>query len=181
MKIKPLFIILGILILAGAGTLIFLPAKNAKIPPASDYKNAAYLIENNSVALVDGASETVTVPGSAPKITTRVFGNEASGDLNGDGLKDVAFILTQNSGGSGTFYYAVAALKTADGYKGTNGILLGDRIAPQTTEIRDGGFVVNYADRKPGEPMTTRPSMGVSKFFKVQGTELVSAALNPQN
>jgi hypothetical protein len=59
-------------------------------------------------------------------------------------------------------------------YQGTNAVLLGDRIAPQTTEIRDGGMlIVNYVERKPGEPMTTRPSMGVSKYLKVEGTMLV--------
>lgn len=166
MKIKPLFIILGVLVLAGVLAIFLMPQG------AANYKNAAYLIENQNVVLVNGVSEIQAVPGSASKITTRIFGNEARGDLNGDGAEDVAFILTQDSGGSGTFYYAVVALKTADGYKGTNGVLLGDRIAPQTTEMRNGEVIVNYAERKPGEPMTAQPSVGISKYLKVQGTEL---------
>jgi len=60
-------------------------------------------------------------------------------------------------------------------YKGTNAILLGDRIAPQTTEIKNGQVIVNYADRAAGEPMTARPSVGVSKYLKVEGTTLVEA------
>jgi hypothetical protein len=106
-------------------------------------------------------------PGSAAKIVTRYFGNEATGDLNSDGTPDTALLLTQSGGGSGTFYYVVVALKTKDGYMGTNAVLLGDRIAPQTTELRDGTVIVNYADRKPGEAMTTLPSVGVSKYLKV--------------
>ncbi len=102
------------------------------------------------------------------------FGNEAVGDLNGDGVPDVAFIFTQSGGGSGTFYYVVAALKEVQGYQGTNAVLLGDRIAPQTTEIKDGQLIVNYADRKPNEPMTAQPSVGVSKYLRVQGTTLVA-------
>ncbi len=144
-------------------------------PLMNDYKNATYVIDGQPVALVGGRAETPAAPGSASKVVTQYFGNEATGDLNGDGIPDVAFLLTQDAGGSGTFYYVVAALKDASGYQGTNAVLLGDRIAPQTTEIRDGQLVVNYADRVAGEPMTARPSVGVSKYLRVQGTSLVVA------
>jgi membrane-bound inhibitor of C-type lysozyme len=138
----------------------------------ADYKNISYTIGGKSVKLVNGYAETPAASGSASKIITHYFGNDALGDLNGDGRPDVGFILTQNSGGSGTFYYAVAALQTADGYQGTNAVLLGDRIAPQTDEIRNGQFIVNYADRAVGEPMTAQPSVGVSKYLVVHGTVL---------
>ena len=57
-------------------------------------------------------------PGSASRIVTRYFGSEVRGDLNGDGREDVAFLLTQQSGGSGTFFYAVAALDLPSGRVG---------------------------------------------------------------
>lgn len=139
---------------------------------AADYKNAVYLIEGRAVTLVNGLSEEALTPGSASRSVTRYFGNEAFGDLDGDGKEDAAFLLTQNNGGSGTFYYIVAAIKTDKGYLGTNAILLGDRIAPQTTEIRDGHLVVNYADRAPKEPMTAQPGMGVSKYLFVENGTL---------
>ena len=101
------------------------------------------------------------------------FGNEATGDLNGDGLPDTAFIFTQDGGGSGTFFYVAVHLNTAtNGYKDTNAVFLGDRIAPQTTEIKNGELIVNYADRRPTDPMTTAPSVGVTKYLKVFGTTL---------
>ena len=95
------------------------------------------------------------------RIVTRYFGNEVTGDLNGDGRDDVAFLLTQETGGSGTFFYVVAALDLPGGLVGTEGLFLGDRIAPQTTELRpDGVVVVNYADhaleREPLEPAVGR-------------------------
>jgi hypothetical protein len=127
-------------------------------------KDATYTIGGEKVTLVNGICEIEAAPGSASKITTRYFGNEAVGDVNKDGKADITFLLTQETGGSGTFYYIVADLR---GNQGTNAILLGDRIAPQTTEIRDGEIIVNYADRKPGEPMTTKPSVGVSRYFTV--------------
>jgi hypothetical protein len=141
--------------------------------PAASHKDVSYEIEDRRITLVNGLSDIPAAPGSASKITTRYFGNEAVGDLNGDGTPDIAFLVTQNSGGSGTLFYVVAALKSGDGYIGTNGVLLGDRIAPQATEFRDGSLSVNYADRKAGEPMTTAPSVGVSKYLKVVDNKLV--------
>ena len=141
----------------------------------SDYKDATYTIDGQSVTLVNGKATSESAPGSASKVMTQYFGNQAVGDLNGDGVPDVAFILTQEGGGSGTFYYVVAALKSGDGYHGTNAVLLGDRIAPQTTEIKNGELIVNYAERKAGEPMTAQPSMGVSKYLTVIGGTLTAA------
>ncbi|MFA5996447.1 MAG: Gmad2 immunoglobulin-like domain-containing protein [Candidatus Paceibacterota bacterium] len=162
---------IGLIIIAGIGVW-FLVDQNRAVPQVAGYKNATYVIEGQSVTLTDGYAETAVAPGSASKTVTRYFGNLATGDLNNDGMPDVAFLLTQDAGGSGTFYYSVVALKTSDGYQGTNAILLGDRIAPQTTEIREGQLIVNYADRRSDEPMTTQPSIGVSKYLKVEGTTL---------
>ncbi len=137
------------------------------------HKNASYMVEGGLVLLRDGQSEVEAESGMDVKIITRYFGNEARGDLNADGKEDIAFILTQSSGGTGTFYYVVAALKTDDGYIGTNAILIGDRIAPQTTEIRDGQIIVNYAVRASHEPMAARPSIGTSKYLKIFGSTLM--------
>lgn len=104
---------------------------------------------------------------------TQYFGNETRADFNGDGFEDIAFLLTQDGGGSGTFSYVVVALATKSGYQGTNGILLGDRIAPQTTKFQNGEIIVNYADRKIDEPMTATPSVGVSRYFTISDNKLI--------
>ena len=143
-----------------------------------DYKNATYLIEGSFITLADGIFDAEIAPGSASKVTTRYFGNEAIGDLNNDGKSDVAFLLTQDTGGSGTFFYIVVALQTAAGTEGTNAIFLGDRIAPQNTTIENGRITVNYADRNPGEPFTTQPSLGVSKYFKIE-SKILTEIPNP--
>ena len=176
---KILIIIFAVLVIGG---LVWYANGIKKNSPAAevsaDYKNATYLIESQPVTLVNGYAETSTAPDSASKIVTRYFGNQSTGDLNGDGIPDVAFFITQSGGGSGTFYYIAAALKTGSSYVGTNAILLGDRIAPQTTEIKNGELTVNYADRGPNEPMTTEPHLGISKYFKVSGTTLVEIQSN---
>lgn len=141
---------------------------------APSYLDATYTIDGVPVTLNNGEASAPAAPGSASMAETKYFGNMVTGDLNGDGVPDAAFLLTQSGGGSGTFYYVVAALKTPAGYVGTNAVLLGDRIAPQTTELRPGGeLIVNYADRAAGEPMTAKPSVGVSKYLQVQNGQLV--------
>jgi hypothetical protein len=137
------------------------------------YKDSTYVIEGQPVTLVNGIFQSQAAPGSASQITTKYFGNNAFGKLNGDEVLDTAFLLTQDAGGSGIFYYIVAAIQTDAGYEGTNGLFLGDRIAPQTVEIRNGEIVVNYADRAKGDSFDVKPSVGVSRYFKLDGTNLV--------
>ncbi len=151
---------------------------------AASYKDAAYYIDGTLVQLSGGEVETEAAPGSATKVVTKYFGNELEADLNNDGRKDVVFLLTQNTGGSGTFYYAVAALNTPRGYVGSDAYLLGDRVAPQTTELSQNPrhknvVVVNYADRAPGEPMTARPSMGKSAYIKLDPSTMQWGIVEP--
>lgn len=141
-------------------------------PVPGSHKDISVEVEGQVVKLTNGVAETEAAPGSASKVVTRYFGNEAAGDLDADGNADIAFVITQSRGGSGTFFYVVAALRTATGYTGTNAVLLGDRVAPQTTQVANGELTVTYADRKPGEPMTASPSVGVSKHLKVVAARL---------
>lgn len=139
---------------------------------ASDHKNAEYAIDNKRIKLENGFAQSESSAGSASQVVTRYFGNELKTDLNNDGRIDVVFLVTQETGGTGTFYYAVAALNTEDGYVGSDGYLLGDRIAPQTTEVSQNPrhknvIVVNYADRAAGQPMTAKPSVGKSVYLKL--------------
>ncbi len=161
------FIILGALLLVGALWWVLGRAPE-EVTQGVGYKDATYTIEGVAVTLVNGKVETEITSGSASTLVTTYFGNEARSDFNGDGMEDIGFLLTQSGGGSGMFFYAVVALKGEYGYRGTNGVLLGDRIAPQTTEGRDGVLIVNFADRAEGEPMTTRPSVGKSLYLRIE-------------
>lgn len=137
------------------------------------YKDATYNINGANIKLVNGESVDPIVPGSASKMVTKYFGNEVFYDFDKDGRKDVAFILTQNSGGSGTFYFAVVSLNKKDGYVGGVATIIGDRISPQSTTVNDKGLiVVNYADRKPGESFAVLPSVGKSLFLKFDPSNL---------
>lgn len=135
---------------------------------AKDPQNATYTIEGKKVTLVNGKAQD----GNA---STTIFDTPAVGDLNGDGALDAGVILVVSGVGSGTFYYSAAALNNTSNYtyEGTNAIILGDRIAPQTKSIQNEIYTVNFAKRAEGEPMTAQPSVGVSKYFKVSNGTLV--------
>jgi hypothetical protein len=124
---------------------------------SNTYPNAEYVIEGERTTLADG---------------THYFGNELKTDLNDDGREDIVFLLTQQRGGSGTFFYAVAALNTKAGYVGSDGYLLGDRIAPEAVGVsryprHKNVIVVSYRDRKPDEPMTAQPSVDKTVHLKL--------------
>jgi len=153
-------------------------------PAAADYKDAEYRIDGSAVQLKDGVAEVEAAPGSASKVTTRYFGNEFATDLDNDGREDIVFLVTQETGGSGTFYYVVAALNTERGYVGSDGYLLGDRIAPQTIEMSPNPrhknvIVANYADRMANEPMTAQPSVGKSAYLKLDTMSMMWGIVEP--
>lgn len=168
-----IYILIGIVVLVGGffalNTFIYNEKQGepAVKEVVTDLKNGTYSVNGEAVTLKNGISE-VAIPNSSAKVVTRYFGNELKTDLNGDGREDTFFLLTQETGGSGVFYYAVGALGTESGYVGTQALLIGDRIAPQSTTKGEGSIVVvNYAIRKPGEAFTAAPSVGKSLWLKL--------------
>jgi hypothetical protein len=126
-------------------------------PIRADPLNAVYAVEGRDIRLTGGRSEVEEAPGSTAKVVTSVFAPPVPGDLDGKNGEDAALILVQSPGGSGTFYYVAAFLDSGRHASGTNAVLLGDRIAPYEVTIERRRVLVIYADRMPGEPMTTPP------------------------
>lgn len=185
---RKLSILILILIGLGGVLLFVLNTKSIDqpVPQVSnqlpfDPKNSTFKIDNRTITLVNGVGES-SIPKSESKIITRYFGNEIKHDLDDDERVDSLFLVTQDGGGSGTFYYVVAVLNTAGGYVGSDSYFLGDRIAPQSTNIdegttsnntsRKGVVAINYAIRNPGEPMSTPPSLGKSVWLKLDPTTM---------
>ncbi len=168
--------VLLIVVIVGSLYKVYVVDKRTsdEAPVVEDYRNATYRIAGQDVKLVDGISVMQGGMGSSDITTTRIFGNGVVGDFDGDGKQDSAFLMTQNNGGSGIFYIVVAALAVdRGGTHTTQPYLLGDRIAPQSTEYRDGSLIVNYAVRRDGEPFSVLPSVGTSVLLKVQDGKLV--------
>lgn len=168
-------IILGVIILIAIIILFIAKSQFSTIYVSDnkqffyDERNATFQIEGNTITLINGKSITDSISGA----TYRHFGNSARGDLNGDKIPDIAFLVTGETGGTGLFYYVVIATQTNSGYEALNPIFIGDRIAPQSTQIQSGVLTINYADRNPNEPFTSQPSVGKSARFIVSNDKLI--------
>ena len=140
--------------------------------------NATYWIEDEPVTLTHGRSERIIIPVSAARITTTVLSRPLHGDLNADGNSDAAVVLVHDPGGSGTFYYAAAALHFDQGYRGTNAVLIGDRILPKKIELTNYAINIAYADRLPAEAMSAKPSIDRQSCLVVDNGQLTRVQLN---
>jgi hypothetical protein len=132
-----------------------------------DARNSKFSLDGETVLLRNGLSQVPAAPGSASSITTRTLGKEARGDLTGDGNEDVAYFVTRGGGGSGQFYYVVAAIHGTNGYKTTNAYPVGDRIKPQSIRINASEVQVKFVGREKGQPMSASPSRESVLFLKV--------------
>jgi hypothetical protein len=167
-------IVIGVVVMVLRGGVSFSKLDKPQTPLSTfNPQNFTYQIEGKSVTLVDGVNEEESAPESASSTITEYFGNEATGDLDGDGRVDRALLITQSTGGTGVFFYLVVLKATDAGYRSLEAFFLGDRIAPQNTRIADGIVSVNFATRATGEPMTAQPSIGVTKTFKLSGAGLL--------
>jgi len=141
---------------------------------APDPSNATFRIGTESVTLVNGRAERESAPGSAAKVVTMLTNARASGDLDGDGRADTIVVLSQQSGGSGTFYYVAALLNGATGVTALPGVLLGDRIVVNSARVDGGSVIVDLLDRAPGQPLTASPTVATVRRFGVDRGALIS-------
>lgn len=127
--------------------------------------NTTYTVDGESVTLREGRAVSLAAEGSLLETETRIFGEPIFADINIDGVADAVLFLTQNTGGTGTFFYVVAAIQKDKTFVGTNSVFLGDRIAPQNITVENGVIMAHYADRKPTDSFATAPSVGMTKFI----------------
>jgi heat shock protein HslJ len=143
------------------------------VSTTTDVHAGTYILEGQAITLKDGHYEAPVAPGSAQEISVDYFGNDAVGDLNGDGVPDRVFLITMDSGGTGTFFYVVALVTDPAGNKGSEAYSIGDRIAPQTISIdKNGVITVNYADRAAGQSFADQPSVGKTLRLKLDPTTM---------
>lgn len=145
--------------------------ESLKVENPAEHQDVTFQIDGQPITLDDGVAIIETATGV--ESTVRYFGNELRHDVDGDGAEDVVFLVTVDAAGSGTFFYVVAALKRGDSYVGIEAFFLGDRIAPQAISSGEADeVIVTYAERAPGEPMTSSPSVGVSTYLVLDAERL---------
>ena len=130
-----------------------------------DPSNATFTFSDGPVTLSAGKSEKAITPGSAAIEEIVVVDKFAYGDINNDKKNDTALLLARYGAGSATFIYVAAFVSGPLNYKGSQTVLIGDRIAPQSISIDNSVITVNYLDRGPDEAFTTEPTISISKQF----------------
>ena len=154
-----------------AGTPFFVRCRDAA-PPAVDPANATYGIETDDVTLVDGRSEVPVAPRSATQTVTVLSVRRAYGELAGAGAADAGVVVTQDPGGSGTFYY-LAALRGSAGAGAADTVFLGDRIIVDDVSVAHGRLTVSYLIRRPSEPFAATPTVPVRRSFVLENDSLI--------
>ncbi len=138
-------------------------------------RNATYQgIYAEPVQLTDGKYEGKPfVEGGASRPTvTFVDPFYAFGDLNGDGLKDAAVILAENSGGSGVFLYLAAVVDQNGTPANVATQLLGDRVEIKSVAIDGGEIVIDMVTQGPNDPFCC-PRLEVTLRYRLEGDRLV--------
>jgi hypothetical protein len=128
----------------------------------------SYLIEKEKVSLRDGHAR-VKIPGTTAVIISEIIRRPVYADLTGDGVKEAVSVVLQHSGGSGTFYYLVAAV---DG-KLIESYFLGDRINITSIKTEKDIIIVEYLDRRETQPMASKPTIRARMDFKLVDDRLV--------
>lgn len=118
-------------------------------------------VNNLTIPLGDGTSATLhngvakVSYGGASADTYHVAGFFAEGDLNADGRPDAAFVLADDSAGSGNFFHVVVALGTESGLKALPPVLLGDRVPVEKLAMTGSAATATFLDRGDETPMTS--------------------------
>ncbi len=137
--------------------------------------NATYPLEvvpGGSIQLKDGKFED-----PQNQISVTLANPQASGDLNGDSATDAVVALIVNTGASGVLSYLAAVLNDGGTAKPVSSALLGDRIRMRTINIaRNGEIIASYFDRRFDQPMSARPTIPVTRRFKLNASNALFAS-----
>ena len=153
---RPFSLTLGGLMVACLGGAC--SADNTK-PTAVDVDRAANAritdILDEIVILFAGRYEGEPVsPDSASRsVVVLVEHPYASGDLDGDGIDELAVVVVASFGGSGSFRHLVVLDMQSEPPRSLATRLLGDRVEIAEIKIRDGIVHLDTVEHAPGDPM----------------------------
>ncbi len=144
---------LGVLFMALCLAAGALPAAQAA-PTLQELRNATYRgLEDTDgpVTLKDG--KWVGKPfleGGASRPTVSLVGNfRLTGDLDGDGCDEAVVLLSQDSGGSGSFYYLAVVARRDGKLENVATQAIGDRIGLRDARIEKGLLMLQLVQAGP--------------------------------
>lgn len=144
-------------------TATALPADAARI------RNAEYQLGATDslglVQLTDGKYQQGTA-GEPDYVSVNLTDFVASGDLNGDGMDEIAALIGENYGGSGTFVF-LAVYSVVDGkLTFQTSTLVDDRPALNALSIENGEVLVDAATRDADDPFCC-PTLRTNRHYRL--------------
>lgn len=133
------------------------PVQIVKPAMQFDFNNQKIMVNDQELDFVNGTYKSTDIYNAHTATITDEVTNEAG--------NRAAAILTDNPGGSGTFYYLVGAMIKNNQQIYSKPILLGDRIKILSVQVynplsEDNGLIaVQYLTRAYGEPMSSEPTV----------------------
>jgi hypothetical protein len=114
------------------------------------------------------------VEGGASRPTVALV-QHAFGHLNRDGIADAAVLLSESSGGSGTFIYLAAVLSQDAEFVNVATTFIGDRTNVTSIAVGGGEITLETVTHGPDDPMCC-PSVHVTYTYSLQSDQLVEVA-----
>ena len=123
------------------------------------------------VQLTDGKFEQGT-PSGTDYTNVTMTDTIARGDLNNDGVDEVAALVAENYGGSGVFVF-LAVYKDVNGtFKFQTSILLDDRAQPNKLSIEDGEIYLDATIHATNDPMCCPTLQTTRHYVLTQNNQL---------
>ena len=135
-------------------------AEQSSAQAPADPANAGYYIDGIVYTLVNGELEQA-IEDSTTVNKFKLLDLKAAGDINKDGTDDVAVVVTNDAGGSGTFYY-LAIFTSGSSPVIENTSYLGDRIVVKDITFTNNQFQVKYLDRDSEADMASDPTIEIT-------------------
>jgi hypothetical protein len=126
-----------------------------------------YSIDGELIIIHNGSALTDTLPRKDCTAIT-IVGTPLLADLNGDGLKDITFLLEQTTSRGQQLSYIAYALRSLDSYVGSNTVYLGKNIDPEILLYDDKEIMVNYVGK--------HTDIGRAKYYIVRDNMLTEVA-----
>lgn len=126
------------------------------------------MVDGKFVGLVDGV-----------ELTARIQPAIQFGDLNADKVNDTAFLLAEDTGGTGVFVSLIVVYSQGDVYRQAQGVLIDDRPVVNSMVIEDGMVKVTGLIHGPNDPMVNPTTLFAAEYTlfgeRVVKTRLTSA------
>ena len=167
-----------------AGTETSTPPAVAADPPSWDEAaGAGYSgIADSAIELSGGLWEGEPyVEGAASRPAAGLVRDfRLTGDLDGDGTEEAAFLLWSTTGGSGTFDYLAALGRDSNGAATALATAaLGDRVGVRSAEIVEGRIVLEVLQAGP-EDAACCPGQKIKRIFALEGGDMIEVSSEDQ-